>query len=256
MCAGLARQQRHQETLPPRTCPVRSDSDPPLRVVHLGSEGTEETSSAGETAGAVGVPDADDGTADPIQGNGGDAVIVTDKGGKPRRADAPQSPSTIRSRTRTSGPSLATHSAPRASALDQDAKRAYDAALGLVNAQALRPRRSTPSRLPRPLARPSERRQRDVLARRVLLRPGRLCTRAEEFEGSSRASRWGTRPPTRSSSSASASSAWTTPRSPGSASTGCAASSPHSDAARHIPAGAQTVRPDPAPARSNSGDKP
>jgi tol-pal system protein YbgF len=109
---------------------------PRLRVVHLGSDGTEEAGSAGETAAAVGGPDADDGTRVRIQGSGGEAVILNDKGAKPRRAQDGASGGDAVSFTNANiGASLSSHSTSRVSALDQDAKHAYDSALGLVNAK-------------------------------------------------------------------------------------------------------------------------
>jgi tol-pal system protein YbgF len=116
---------------------------PPLRVVHLSpdgaSDGAEEAGGAGETAGAVGGPDADDVPLIKIQGSGGDATIV-DKGGKVRRSqEAPPGASgaagTAFFTNANLGPALASHSASRPSALDEDAKHSYDAALALVNAK-------------------------------------------------------------------------------------------------------------------------
>ena len=86
---------------------------------------------------------------------------------------------------------------PRPSALDPEAKEAYDAALALVNGQAVRRRRSR--RSPRflvTLARSPVRRERDVLARRVLLRARRLPARRRAVRGRrSRASRSGRKAP-------------------------------------------------------------
>jgi tol-pal system protein YbgF len=66
-------------------------------------------------------------------------VIIPDKGGKPRRAQdlaAPGGGASTTSFTNANlGPSLATHAASRPAALDEDAKNSYDAALGLVNAK-------------------------------------------------------------------------------------------------------------------------
>jgi tol-pal system protein YbgF len=112
---------------------------PQLRVVHLGPDGTEEAGGAGETAASVSGPEIDDGTRIRIQGSGSDAVIVPDKGAKPRRAQdvaAPGGGANTTSFTNANlGPTLAAHAASRPSALDEDAKRSYDAALGLVNAK-------------------------------------------------------------------------------------------------------------------------
>ena len=203
-----------------------------------------------------GCPTPTTGRGSGFQGNGGDAVIVTDKGGKPRRADAPQSPSTISFTNANIGPSLATHSASRASALDEDAKRAYDAALGLVNTK----------HYPEAL---------DALAGFLVRWPdhpnadnamywrgecyfaqGDFTSAAKEFEGLLARFPMGNKAPDallklgiseqRLDNAALARQRFDRLR----------REFPHSDAARHIPAGAQTVRPNPAPARSNSGDKP
>jgi tol-pal system protein YbgF len=87
---------------------------PPLRVVHLGPDGLEETASPGETAGAVN-DDPNDAAPRPhirIQGTRAEAV------------DAPTA----------DGADRASRSG-RAAAFDPDAKRAYESALALVNAK-------------------------------------------------------------------------------------------------------------------------
>jgi tol-pal system protein YbgF len=116
----------------------RPIATPPLRVVHLGADGTEEAGAAGETAGAVGSPQADEAPLR-IQGSGTDAAIYADKGEKPRRVQdlsaAGPGASTAFFTNANLGPSLASHSAARPSALDEEAKHSYDAALSLVNAK-------------------------------------------------------------------------------------------------------------------------
>jgi tol-pal system protein YbgF len=111
---------------------------PPLRVVHLGADGTEEAGGSGETAGAVGAPLTDEPPLR-IQGSGTDAAIYTEKGERARRAqDVPASGASSSTAFFTNanlGPSLASHSASRPSALDEEAKHAYDAALVQVNAK-------------------------------------------------------------------------------------------------------------------------
>jgi tol-pal system protein YbgF len=124
----------------PSLVPARAISapiaTPRLRVVHLGADGTEEAGSAGETAAAVGGPDADDGTRVRIQGSGREAVILNDKGAKPKRAqDGATGSDTVSFTNANIGSALASHSSSRGVALDEDAKHAYDAALGLVNAK-------------------------------------------------------------------------------------------------------------------------
>jgi tol-pal system protein YbgF len=116
----------------------RPIATPPLRVVHLGADGTEESGGVGETAGAVGSPQADEPPLR-IQGSGSDAAIYSDKGEKQRRPqDAPGAGTGGNTAFFTNanlGPSLSSHSASRPSALDEEAKHSYDAALSLVNAK-------------------------------------------------------------------------------------------------------------------------
>jgi tol-pal system protein YbgF len=111
---------------------------PPLRVVHLGADGTEEAGAAGETAGSIGSPPPDEPPLR-IQGSGSNTAIYTDKG---ERTTRPPDPAAAGTGGNTAyftnanlGPSIASHSASRPSALDEDAKHAYDAALALVNAK-------------------------------------------------------------------------------------------------------------------------
>jgi hypothetical protein len=117
----------------------RPMATPSLRVVHLSADGTEEAGGAGETAGALGGPEADDVPAIRIQGSGSEAAILTDKGGKVRRpqdgppASNPAGNGNTYFTNANLGPALASHSASRPSALDEDAKHSYDAALALVN---------------------------------------------------------------------------------------------------------------------------
>jgi tol-pal system protein YbgF len=128
---------------PARTNSTPSIATPSLRVVHLGTDGTEEAGAADETAGAVATPEVDEGPPIRITGNGSEATIVTDKGertdksGKSRHAtDATTSTANTTFFTNANlGPSLATHSGARPSALDEEAKHAYDGALAQVNAK-------------------------------------------------------------------------------------------------------------------------
>jgi tol-pal system protein YbgF len=120
---------------------------PQLRVVHMGPDpsATEETGAADEAAGAVdeagkggaGAKSPDDADRVKIQGSG-EAVTVTDgKGARPKRMQEALSyggkPDSFTNANL--GASLATHSAGRTGPLDQDAKKAYDAALVLVNSK-------------------------------------------------------------------------------------------------------------------------
>jgi tol-pal system protein YbgF len=118
----------------------RPMATPSLRVVHLSPDGAgapdgaEEAGGAGETAGAVGEFESPDPGILRIQGSGSDAAIL-DKGGKVRRPqDAPPAGAGGTFFTNANlGPALASHAASRPSALDEDAKHTYDAALALVN---------------------------------------------------------------------------------------------------------------------------
>jgi tol-pal system protein YbgF len=101
--------------------------------------------SADEASGAVGAPEADDGPPIQIRATGNEAAIITDPGtkangqggqsgkGKRHEDPAPATANTTYFTNANLGPSLATHSASRPSALDEEAKHSYDAALALVN---------------------------------------------------------------------------------------------------------------------------
>jgi tol-pal system protein YbgF len=119
-------------TAEPALSPAAPVATPPLRVVHIGADGEEEAGDTGETAGAVGSTD------EPrvrIQGSGADATVSTEA--SKRRGDAPGTSSgATRSFTNANlGSSLAAHSGSRPSTYDDDAKHSYDAALTLVNAK-------------------------------------------------------------------------------------------------------------------------
>ncbi len=124
------------DTTPPPARTLSSPkgvATPSLRVVHLAPEGTEETGAAGETAGAVGSAEAEEGPPIRIQGSGSDAAIVNEKGRVRQAEPGGNAASTTVFTNANLGPSLSSHSASRPSALDEDAKHSYDAALGLVN---------------------------------------------------------------------------------------------------------------------------
>ena len=238
----------------------RPIATPPLRVVHLGGDGTEEAGGSGETAGAVGAPPGDDGPPLRIQGSGSDAAIYTDKGEKPRRVQdltpAGSGGSTAFFTNANLGPSLASHSASRPSALDEEAKRAYDAAIALVNGK----------RYPEAL---------EALAGFLVHWPdhpnadnamywrgecyfaqGDFADAAKEFEGLLARFPLGNKAPDallklgiceqRLDNAPLARQRFDRLR----------RDFPHSDAAKHIPEGAQAVRTASPPARSNSGVKP
>jgi tol-pal system protein YbgF len=115
---------------------------PPLRVVRIGADGSEESSASSETASALAGDDPKDTTPRPtirIQGSGGDAT-VTENGKRVRRTGQhvdrieqtmpPEEPN-----GGTAGPPVVPHAGARPAALDENARRAYDAALSLVNAK-------------------------------------------------------------------------------------------------------------------------
>jgi tol-pal system protein YbgF len=239
----------------PATTLAAPMATPRLRVVHLGSDGEEEAIGAGETAGALSAPQADDGARVRIQGSGSDAAIVGDKGPRPRRAQDSGGATTSFTNANL-GPSLATHSASRPSALDEDAKQSYDAALHLVNAK----------RYPEAL---------DALAGFLVNWPdhpnadnamywrgecyfaqGAYDDAAKEFEGLLARFPMGNKAPDallklglsemRQGDAATARQRFDRLR----------REFPHSDAAKRIPAGAQTVIASPSAARSAPGDKP
>ena len=121
---------------PPPAGPARSAAapiaTPSLRVVRLGPDGLEESSPPAETAASLEAADPADTTPRPhlkIQGSGGDTTVTSGKG-KPRRVH--------NDRIEESGTADITPSSGGAgvpSALDPEAKRAYDSALALVNAK-------------------------------------------------------------------------------------------------------------------------
>jgi tol-pal system protein YbgF len=109
---------------------------PPLRVVHLGPDGLEESGASAPPAPAA-EADPNDSSPRPrikIQGTGAEATITTEKGGKPRKLRNDRIDETL-SPDDASASSLSAHASGRPSALDADAKRAYDAALGLVSSK-------------------------------------------------------------------------------------------------------------------------
>ena len=104
---------------------------PSLRVVHISPDGSEQAQASSETAGVLNGEDPDDTTPRPT-------IRVT---GSRQARSARNGRDTIEemlpdeaSNGGAAGPALRA-GAPRSSALDPDAKRAYDAALALVNAR-------------------------------------------------------------------------------------------------------------------------
>ena len=126
---------------PARSLAAPDVKTPPLRVVHLSPDGTEQMQASGETASTLNGDDPEDTAPRPIirvQGSsgprgkrGGGASVQRIDETLPE--EAPNGGS--------AGPPIQAAGAPRPSALDPEAKRAYDAALALVNqkqfAQAL-----------------------------------------------------------------------------------------------------------------------
>ncbi len=121
----------------------RADDGAKLRVVRLRPDGTEEHAAAGETAGMTvtspnyasdsGIGTTEDGTPRP-------SIRVTGSGARPSRGSRGGSgPSgfgeQIEQTEPDDGAPRMRPSGPRPSALDPEAKRAYDAALALVNAR-------------------------------------------------------------------------------------------------------------------------
>jgi tol-pal system protein YbgF len=101
---------------------------PPQRIIRMNPDGTEQAQTdPGETAGA----DPDDGSPRPVihvQGAGGRM------GGKAGPDIVQETLPDEDSRIGAAGPPI-TQGGPRPAALDPDAKRSYDAALGLVNSK-------------------------------------------------------------------------------------------------------------------------
>jgi tol-pal system protein YbgF len=109
---------------------------PPLRVVRIGPEGTEEAGEAGEAAGSVETAKPEDGTERIRIAGSGEAVTVTDGKGGRKRLNDPNSAAGAQTFTNANiGPSLSTHSAGKGAPIDEDAKHSYDAAISLVNAK-------------------------------------------------------------------------------------------------------------------------
>jgi tol-pal system protein YbgF len=121
----------------PPAPPARSDSapvaTPRLRVVHVGPDGVEESSPPAETAGSLDAADPADTSPRPhikIQGTGGDTTVTSGKG-RARRVRNDRIEEIVPSSDTSAGGG----SGGAPSALDPEAKRAYDAALALVNAK-------------------------------------------------------------------------------------------------------------------------
>jgi tol-pal system protein YbgF len=127
---------------PPARSLAAPMATPPLRVVRIGADGTEESSASSETAGALNGDDPKDTTPRPtirIQGSGSEAT-VTENGKRVRRGThvdrIEQTMPAEEPNGGTAGPPIeAGRPGSRPSALDANAQRAYDAALSLVNAK-------------------------------------------------------------------------------------------------------------------------
>jgi tol-pal system protein YbgF len=100
-----------------------------MRVVHLSPDGAEQTQTSGETASALNGEDPEDTAPRP-------RIRVSGTAGRGKRGThTEQVEETMPDEAQTSGtlgPPIQS-GAPRPSALDPEAKRAYDAALSLVN---------------------------------------------------------------------------------------------------------------------------
>ena len=113
---------------------------PPLRVVRLSPDGSEEAQGSSETAGALNGEDPDDTTPRPTLRVAG----VPGSASRGRRSTKGAPLESVRETVEQTIPDEATNGgasgpairagAPRPSALDPEAKRSYDAALALVNA--------------------------------------------------------------------------------------------------------------------------
>jgi tol-pal system protein YbgF len=123
---------------PARSLSAPPMATPPLRVVRIGADGTEESSASGETAGAGG-DDPKDTTPRPvirIQGSGSEAT-VTENGKRVRKGGGTH----VDRIEQTMPPEVPANdsrgaaSGARPSALDENARRSYDAALSLVGSK-------------------------------------------------------------------------------------------------------------------------
>jgi tol-pal system protein YbgF len=123
---------------PAKTAAAPIQPTPSLRDVHLNPDGTETSQASSETAAALNGEDPEDTTPRPTIKVAG----VADSRGARRRGNAPPDaieekyPPSVTSTPNggVAGPALRTDAA-RPSALDPEAKRAYDAALAQVNAR-------------------------------------------------------------------------------------------------------------------------
>ncbi|MEO6419396.1 MAG: tol-pal system protein YbgF [Polyangiaceae bacterium] len=118
---------------------------PNLRVVHLSPDGSEQAQASSETAGALNGEDTDDTTPRPSikvagspQGrasrNGRNEGVSTHRGQDVIEETLPEESAN----GGATGPAIRT-GAPRASALDPEAKKSYDSALSLVNGRQFGP---------------------------------------------------------------------------------------------------------------------
>lgn len=136
------------EKRPPGTSKPSSSSASPtpnLRVVHLSPDGSEQAQASSETAGALNGEDTDDTTPRPSIKVAGSPQGRASRNGRNEGPSAHRGQDVIEetlpeesTNGGASGPAIRT-GAPRASALDPEAKRAYDSALSLVNGRQFGP---------------------------------------------------------------------------------------------------------------------
>ena len=123
---------------PPTRPSSAASPTPNLRVVHLSPDGSEQTQASSETAGALNGEATDDTTPRP-------SIKVAGSPGRRSRRSEGGAQDVIEetipdegNNGGASGPAIRA-GAPRASALDPEAKRAYDSALSLVNGRQFGP---------------------------------------------------------------------------------------------------------------------
>jgi tol-pal system protein YbgF len=137
---GAADESPTKRPPPAKTAAVPITATPSLRVVHLNPDGTETSQASSETAAALNGEDPEDTTPRPTIKVAGDSRGARRRGGSAPPSDTieetypPSSAGSAGDNGGTTGPALRTD-APRPSALDPEAKRAYDAALAQVNSR-------------------------------------------------------------------------------------------------------------------------
>ncbi len=115
--------------------PTRPPQVPPQRTVAIGEDGSETTQASGETAAAIDGDDPSDTTPRPSIRVVGTPGRVRGKGGRGGGNDViEESVPDEAPNGGTAGPPIRSN-APAASALDANARSAYDAALALVNSR-------------------------------------------------------------------------------------------------------------------------